>query len=162
MLSDFYPLSDDPSTGPRYAGVMGFLDSVKAWLKEESAEAADLGRSTSGKMSRELDRREAVQNASPSERMSQLQEDIANNDSSFEALQDKIEGKAALADAKADLADAESVDTQSVDDQHVDTQPADAQPVDADPERSNSNDSNAGGLDPEDPDIEDAVIVEDD
>jgi len=82
---------------------MGFMDSVKAWLQNESAEAADLGRSTSGKISKELDRREAIQNASPSERMNQLQDEIAENNSSFAGLQDKIDAQAALADAKSEV-----------------------------------------------------------
>lgn len=84
---------------------MGFLDSLKAWLKTEATEAQDLGRATKGRLEADLDRREADLNLTPEQRLDQLQDKISEGDSVFESLQDKIDGREALADAKADLAD---------------------------------------------------------
>lgn len=84
---------------------MGFLDSIKSWFTTEAAEAKDLGRTTKARMEADLDRREAELKASPAERMEQLQEQIADGDATFSALQDKIDGREALADATADIAD---------------------------------------------------------
>ncbi len=83
---------------------MGFLDSFKAWFKTEAAEAGELGRQTKGRMEAELDRREAELNATPEQRLDQLQEKIADGDSLFEELQSKVDGREALADANADIA----------------------------------------------------------
>ncbi len=85
---------------------MGFLDSLKAWLKTEASEAQDLGRKTKSRMEADLDRREADLNLSPEQRLEQLQGKISDGDSVFESLQDKIDGREALADATADLTDA--------------------------------------------------------
>lgn len=81
---------------------MGFLDSVKSWLRSEAAEAKDLGEKTKSRLETDLDRREAEMNLTPQERMERLQEQIEDG-SSFEAIQDKIEGREALADATADV-----------------------------------------------------------
>ncbi len=84
---------------------MGFLDSLKAWLKTEAAEAQDLGQATKSRLEADLDRREADLNLTPEQRLDQLQEKIAEGDSVFEGLQDKIDGREAHAEATADLAD---------------------------------------------------------
>ena len=84
---------------------MGFLDSVKAWMKTEAAEAQDLGHETKSKLEADTDRREADLNLTPQQRMEQLQDQIAEGDSTFEHLQDKIDGREALAGAKADMAE---------------------------------------------------------
>ena len=84
---------------------MGFLDSLKAWLKTEAAEAQDLGQATKGRMEADLDRRERELNLSPEERLDALQDKIDDGDSVFANLQDKIDGREAHAEATADLAD---------------------------------------------------------
>lgn len=84
---------------------MGFLDSLKSWFKAEAAEAKDLGRVTKGRLEADLDRREAELNLTPEQRLEQLQGKIADGDSVFNELQDKIDGRGALADATADLAE---------------------------------------------------------
>lgn len=83
---------------------MGFLDSLKTWLRTESADAKDLLGDTKGRLESDLDRRESELAASPAERLEQMQAQIADDDS-FGSLQDKIEGRAAKADAVEELAD---------------------------------------------------------
>lgn len=83
---------------------MGFLDSFKSWFKTEAAEAGELGRQTKGRLEAELDRRESELNATPAQRLEQLQEQIADGGSDFDELQAKIDGRGALADAAADVA----------------------------------------------------------
>ncbi|MGI9595556.1 MAG: hypothetical protein ACR2QK_05330 [Acidimicrobiales bacterium] len=84
---------------------MGFLDSVKSWFKAEAAEAEDLGRKTKSRLEADLDRREAALNATPEQRLEQIQEQISDGDAGFDDLQAKVEGRQALADADAELAD---------------------------------------------------------
>ena len=84
---------------------MGFLDSVKAWFKTEAAQARDIGQKTQSRMSADLDRREAELNATPQQRLEQLQDKMAGNDSSFDDIQSKIEGREILADATNEVAD---------------------------------------------------------
>lgn len=83
---------------------MGFLDSLKTWLRTESADAKDLLGDTTTRLESDLNRREAELGASPAERLEQLQDQIAEDDS-FGSLRDKIEGRSAKADAVDELAD---------------------------------------------------------
>lgn len=99
---------------------MGFLDSLKTWFRSESAEAKDLLGETRGRLETDLDRREADMAASPAERMEQLQEQIAGDDS-FDALRDKVEGRGAKAEAVEELmVDAEAEPDDIVDGELVD------------------------------------------
>lgn len=82
---------------------MGFLDSLKTWFRSESADAKDLLGHTRTRMESDLDRREAELAASPAQRLEQLQEQIAEDDS-FDSLRDKIEGRGAKAEAVEELA----------------------------------------------------------
>ena len=82
---------------------MGILDSLKAWFRAEAAEARDLGRETKGRLETELDRREAELAATPTERLEQLQSEIADGDATFGELQSKIEGRGLRADADAEV-----------------------------------------------------------
>lgn len=84
---------------------MGFLDSLRSWFASESAEAKKLGQSTQQRLETELDRREAELAASPSERIEMLQDEIADSDTTFDALRDKIEGRSERADATAEVAE---------------------------------------------------------
>lgn len=95
---------------------MGFLDSVKSWFKEEAAEAADLGQETKSRLERDLDRREADLNLTPEERLEQLQDQIADGDDSFAAIQDKIEGRGALADATSEVSEQAKAAADAADD----------------------------------------------
>ena len=93
---------------------MGFLDSLKAWLKTEAAEAQDLGHATKGRLEADLDRREAELNLTPEQRLDALQDKIDGGDSVFEHLQDKIDGREAHAEATSDLADRPGADDEDV------------------------------------------------
>lgn len=101
---------------------MGFLDSLKSWLRTESADAKDLLGDTHSRMESDLDRREAELAASPAERLEQLQNQIAEDDS-FGSLRDKIEGRAAKADAVEELA-VEPDGAEGADPDHADIEDA--------------------------------------
>lgn len=83
---------------------MGILDSLKAWFRTEAAEAKDLLGDTKSRLEADLDRREAEAAASPSERLEQLQEQIAAGDDGLDAIRDKIEGRGLRAEAAEDVA----------------------------------------------------------
>lgn len=93
---------------------MGFLDSLRAWFRTEAEEAKDAARQAKGRLEADLDRREAELRATPEERLEQLQRDIADGDTTFEDLQAKIDGRAAKADATADVADLDSTRDEDV------------------------------------------------
>lgn len=83
---------------------MGFLDSVKSWFRAEAAEAQDLGAKTKSRLEADLDRREADLELTPEQRMERLQAKIEDS-SGFDAIQDKIQGRDAMADASSEVAD---------------------------------------------------------
>ena len=82
---------------------MGFLDSLKAWLKTETAELADAKGDLESRLDGELSDRERRLNETPEEAMERLQQEIAENDSSLGAMEDKIGHVQAKADAVADM-----------------------------------------------------------
>lgn len=94
---------------------MGMLDSLKAWFRTESAEAANLAQGTKGRLEADLDRREADLNLTPEERLEQIQQQI-DDDIGFDQLRDKIEGRHLKADATTEVAEAEAEARQSADD----------------------------------------------
>ncbi len=108
---------------------MGFLDSLKAWFRTESEEARDLLDSTKSRMEADLDRREAEAAATPSERMEQLQEQIADGDDAFDAIRDKIEGRGLRAEAAEEVAEAAGAAEDAIEDAElVDEAEADGGP----------------------------------
>ncbi len=82
---------------------MGFLDSVKAWFKTEAAELADAKGDLEDRLDTGLSQRERQLNETPAEAMERLQGEIADNESSLGALEDKIGHAQARADAVADI-----------------------------------------------------------
>ena len=101
MLDDGRSTDSEPD--PAYTPSMGILGTglarVRAWLARESAEARDLGRDTRNRLETALARREAELNAAPADKLDMLQQEIADSGSAFDELRDKIEGRAARADA---------------------------------------------------------------
>ncbi len=97
---------------------MGFLDSLKAWFSNEATEARDVGEKTMSRLETDLSRREADLQLSPEQRLEQLQGEIEQNDSTFDEMQEKIEGRGALADAAETVASLDTPDelTNPVDD----------------------------------------------
>ncbi len=85
---------------------MGLLDGITAWFKKESADLTD----SMGQLERELDSelsaKERELTASPEEKMALIQDQI-DDDSSFDAVRDKIDQTQAHADARAEVADIE-------------------------------------------------------
>jgi chromosome segregation ATPase len=81
---------------------------VRSWFQRERAEAADALDGTRQRLEADLDRREAELQATPSERMQQLQDEIASGDDAFEGLRDQIEHRMERANATTELAEAEA------------------------------------------------------
>ena len=88
---------------------MGFLDSLKAWLKTETAELSDAKRGLEGRLDEGLSKRERQLNETQAEAMERLQQEIADGESSFHDIEDKIGHTHAKADAVADLGRPEEI-----------------------------------------------------
>lgn len=96
---------------------MGVFDTVKRWFSNEAAEARDMLDGTRDRMEFDLDRREAELTASPSEKLEMIQDSI-DEDDSFDAVRDKIEGRTATAEATTEVVD---LDHQATDDVEVES-----------------------------------------
>lgn len=129
---------------------MGFLDSLKAWLKTETSEFSDAKRDLEGRIDSGLNKRERQLNETPEEAMERLQQEIADGESSFHDIEDKIGHTQAKADAVADLADntadgttdvaaGEVEDILDLDSEEID--PGDVDPQDLDAENQSENQS---------------------
>ncbi|MCP4225771.1 MAG: hypothetical protein GY773_20750 [Actinomycetia bacterium] len=70
---------------------MGFLDSLKAWLRIEKADLAESTAELERRLDADLTRREAQLGESPTEAMERLQGEIADNESSFDAIRDIVD-----------------------------------------------------------------------
>ncbi len=81
---------------------MGFFDSLKNWFSSEVAEVKESASSAQSRLESEMDRREADLDASPQDKLDQIQGEIA--DDPFAAVRDKIDGQQAHADAIEELA----------------------------------------------------------
>jgi hypothetical protein len=73
---------------------MRFTERVRAWLGRETADAQELMAETRERLEDDLDRRERELAASPDERLTILQEQIAENDAAFRALQERLQSPA--------------------------------------------------------------------
>lgn len=81
---------------------MGFLDSISKWFKREAADVKQSVDQLEGQLDADLSREERELNATPEEKMAMLQEDTSADDA-LAAIQDKIDGVQAHAEADADL-----------------------------------------------------------
>lgn len=79
------------------------MRSLKAWLSKEAADLSDVTTDMEDRLSADLDRREDRLNETPSETMERLQSEIADGESAFEAIGDKIGQTEAKADAVAEV-----------------------------------------------------------
>ena len=70
---------------------MGFLDSLKAWLRTEKADLDESTAELERRLDDDLTRRERQLNESPAEAMERLQGEIADNDSSLDAIRDLLD-----------------------------------------------------------------------
>jgi phage shock protein A len=87
---------------------MGFLDSLKSWLRTEAAELAETKADLETKLDRNLSEKERQLNETPTEAMDRLQREIDDNQGSFDAIEDRLAHGQATADAHAEFIDAES------------------------------------------------------
>ena len=83
---------------------MGFLDSVKAWLKTEVVEARRAKGDLETRLDDDLARREHQLNETPEQALERLQHEVADSESSFETISKKIDEVATKASAAGDLA----------------------------------------------------------
>lgn len=95
---------------------MGFLDSLKAWMKTEASELKDATDGLETRLDSNLTRREQQLKETPTEAMERLQGQIADSESSLGEIGDKIGAKQAKAEAVEELADLDRVDADPADD----------------------------------------------
>ncbi|MDH3300273.1 MAG: hypothetical protein OES24_07175 [Acidimicrobiia bacterium] len=76
---------------------MSTWDRIKRWFRSEAADARKWSEDLQRDLSADLDRKEAHLQASPAERLENLQEQIAGNTDAFV----EIKGKIAAADTEA-------------------------------------------------------------
>jgi chromosome segregation ATPase len=70
---------------------MSFLDTLKAWLRTEKADLAESTAELERRLDEDLTRRERQLDESPTEAMERLQAEIADNDSSLDAIRDQLD-----------------------------------------------------------------------
>jgi hypothetical protein len=80
---------------------VGFLDTVRSWFTSEAAEARASVDNARSRLEAEMDRRERDLEASPLERMEQIQAEIG--DDPMASIRERIDGTQAHAEAVEDL-----------------------------------------------------------
>ncbi len=83
---------------------MGFLDAVTKWFKREAGDVKASVDRLEGRLDDDISRKERELSASPEEKLAMLQEDTSADDA-LAAIQDKVDGVQAHAEADADLRD---------------------------------------------------------
>ncbi|MGF1597736.1 MAG: hypothetical protein ACFCVK_12535 [Acidimicrobiales bacterium] len=81
---------------------MGFLDTLKGWLRSEGAELKDSAAGLRTRVDDHLTRRTRRLEETPAEAMARLQDEI-DSSGSFDTVHDRIAGARAHADAVSDL-----------------------------------------------------------
>lgn len=84
---------------------MGFVEQVKGWLRSEAKEAKEAIGDLESRLDSDLSAKERQLGETPSQAMERLQHEIAEGESSLDAIGDKIGRSSALADARAELAE---------------------------------------------------------
>ena len=82
---------------------MTFWDSVKAFLRREAADVQEGISDLKDRLDAELTRREAELEASPSERLDMIREDIESGGSPLDAVEDKIDSRLSESDGADEL-----------------------------------------------------------
>lgn len=83
---------------------MGFLDGLTRWFKREASDVKASVDALEDRLDSDLTRKERELTATPEEKMEMIQADTSADDA-LAALQDKIDGVQAQAEATADLFD---------------------------------------------------------
>jgi hypothetical protein len=84
---------------------MGLLHSISSWFSRESAEVRQSRDDLEQRIETDLTGKEQALSATPEEGVDQLQEAIADSETTFEAIREKIEGTSAHAEALVELDD---------------------------------------------------------
>ncbi len=82
---------------------MTFWDSVKAFLRREAADIQEGISDLKDKLDAELTRRETELEATPSERLDMIREDIEAEGSPLDAIEDKIDSRLSESDGIDEL-----------------------------------------------------------
>ena len=82
---------------------MGFLDSLKSWLRSEAADLSDAKADLESNLDRSLTEREKRLNETPAEAMERLKGEIDTNQDSFNAIEDRLAHGQAKAEAHGDF-----------------------------------------------------------
>lgn len=83
---------------------MGFLDAVTGWFKREASDVKASVDRLESDLDADMSRKERELAATPEEKMAMIQEETSADDA-LSAIQDKIDGVQAHAEANADLID---------------------------------------------------------
>lgn len=83
---------------------MDLWQQIRGWLRREAADARDAKDDLERRLDRDLTNRERRLNETPSEAMERLQREIADHESSFDQVRDRIGTTSARADARAEVA----------------------------------------------------------
>lgn len=131
-----------------YAGDMALWDSVRAFFKREATDVREGFGNLRDKLDAELTRRETELEATPSERLDMIREDIESDGSVFDEIEDKIDARLSGGESLEEL----RRHLDGVEDQSVEDDAGDVDSVDGDVP-SGSSDPIAGEPDrpPEEP-----------
>ena len=83
---------------------MSFWDSVKAFFEREATDVKEGFGSLKDKLDSELTRREAELEATPSERLDTIREDIESSGSVLDDIEAKIDGRLGQGEGEAEVA----------------------------------------------------------
>ena len=84
---------------------MEMWQQFRRWLKREAADARDAVNDLEQRMDRGLTERERRLSETPGEAMERIQQEIADHESSFDSVRDRIGASSARADARAELSE---------------------------------------------------------
>jgi DNA-binding transcriptional LysR family regulator len=66
------------------------FDAIKAWFRSEAAEVTESVRELESRLDQDLSERERRLDESPSEAVERIQGEIADHESAFDAIRDKL------------------------------------------------------------------------
>ena len=84
---------------------MTFWESVKAFLRREASDVRDGFEDLKDRFDAELTKRETELEATPSERLDMIRDDIEQGDSVFDRIEDKIDARLGESDADEEIRD---------------------------------------------------------
>ena len=94
---------------------MTFWESVKAFLRREASDVRDGFEGLKDRFDAELTRRETELEATPSERLDMIRDDIEQGDSVFDRIEDEIDARLGESEADEEVRQAGEVATDEPD-----------------------------------------------